>query len=177
MGWAFAQPMLYNRIRMYTPQDFEKHKMHCLKYLWIFQQRAQIIKEMIRHSEEDIVNNLTIGNNVEMYMEEIISALSYSKQVLQFKTGMNDEDLNEALKIGSILAEFIITASLDEDEREEYFGMIDEPAELTDMQAIRLKTIREKIESIYNGTEESTVDFDDIIKRNFGEDGGEFRVP
>jgi hypothetical protein len=109
-------------------------------------------------------------------MEEIIGALSYSKQVLQYKTGMNDEDLNEALKIGSILAEFIITSSLDEEEKEEYFSMIDKPAELTDMQGMRLKIVREKIESIYNRTEESTVDFDDIIKRNFGEENGQFKL-
>lgn len=155
---------------MYEPKDFEKHKMHCLKYLWIFQRRTQIIREMITDSDDVLLNEVMYGDNPDRFLEKIIEALSYSKQVLQFNTGMNDRDLEEALKIGSVLAEFIVTAQLSEEDRGSYFDMIDDPTLLQDMESFRLKTIREKIESIYNGDNVDTFGFDEIIARNFGEE-------
>lgn len=155
---------------MYQPKDFEKRKMHCLKYLWIFQRRTEIIREMIIESDDTIINEVMYGDNPEHFIEKIIEALSYSKQVLQFNTGMNDKDLEEALKIGSVLAEFIVTAQLSEEDRSSYFDMIDDPALIADMESFRLKTIREKIESIYTGDSIDTFGFDDIIARNFGKE-------
>lgn len=155
---------------MYEPKDFEKHKMHCLKYLWIFQRKTEIIREMISDSDDVILNEVMYGNNPDIFIEKIIEGLSYSKQVLQFNTGLNDKDLEEALKIGSVLAELIITSQLSEEERASYFDMIDDPTLLGDMESFRLKTIREKIESIYNGENIDTFGFDDIIARNFGEE-------
>lgn len=152
---------------MYTPKDFEKHKMHCMKYLWIFQRRSEIIREMILSDEDEILNEIMYGNDPEIFIEKVIGALSYSKQVLQFNTGMSDSDLDEALKIGSVLAELIITTQLPEEDRKSYFDMIDDPTLLTDLESIRLKTIREKIETIYTGDHIDTAGFEDIISKNF----------
>lgn len=155
---------------MYEPKDFEKHKMHCLKYLWIFQRRTQIIREMITDSDDFILNEVMYGDNPDVFIEKVVEALSYSKQLLQFNTGMNDQDLEESLKIGSILAEFIVTAQLSQEDRDAYFEMIDDPALIRDIESFRLKTIREKLESIYTGDSIDTFGFDEIIAKNFGEE-------
>ena len=155
---------------MYEPKDFEKHKMHCLKYLWIFQRRTQIIREMITDSDDFILNEVMYGDNPDVFIEKVVEALSYSKQLLQFNTGMNDQDLEESLKIGSILAEFVVTAQLSQEDRDAYFEMIDDPALIRDIESFRLKTIREKLESIYTGDNIDTFGFDEIIARNFGEE-------
>ncbi len=155
---------------MYEPKDFEKHKMHCLKYLWIFQRRTQIIREMITDSDDFILNEVMYGDNPDVFIEKVVEALSYSKQLLQFNTGMNDQDLEESLKIGSILAEFIVTAQLSQEDRDAYFEMIDDPALIRDIESFRLKTIREKLESIYTGDNIDTFGFDEIIAKNFGEE-------
>lgn len=162
---------------MYTPKDFEKHKMHCMKYLWIFQRRSEIIREMIVAEEDQILNEIMYGDNPEIFIEKVIGALSYSKQVLQFNTGMNDADLDEALKIGSVLAELIITTQLPEEERKSYFEMIDDPNLLTDLDSVRLKTIREKIQTIYTGDSVDTTGFEDIISSNFTDFKIEFPDP
>lgn len=157
--------MFYNGSVMYTPKDFDPEKMHCMKYLWVFQRRVDIIRDLLDDSEIT-VGDLINGIN-DNYLEKIFNAMSYSKQILQFETGLSDIDLQESLKIGSIIAEFIMTTALPDEDRDRYFYMIDNPASLSEVDLIKLRMIRERIESMYNSPSVDTSDFDDIIFNNF----------
>lgn len=164
--------MPYNWSIMYTPKDFEPQKMHCMKYLWVFQRRVDIIRDLLDSDSDFTIRELLDGIN-ENYMEKILNAMSYSKQILQFETGLSDIDLQNTLKIGSILAEFIMTTSLPEEDRDRYFGMIDNPVDLSEAELMKLRMIRERIEAMYNSPSVDTSDFDEIIFNNFIKNNGE----
>jgi hypothetical protein len=150
---------------MYTPKDFEPQKMHCMKYLWVFQRRVDIIRDLL--DDDEITINELINDTAHNYLEKVLNAMSYSKQILQFETGLNDVDLQESLKIGSVIAEFIMTTALPEHDRDRYFYIIDHPAELSEADLLKLRMIRERIESMYNSPSVDTSDFDEIIFNNF----------
>jgi hypothetical protein len=157
---------------MYTPKDFDPQKMHCMKYLWVFHRRVELMKDLLQADGDFTIGEILndVGSN---YVQKILDAMSYSKQILQFETGLSDVDLQNTLKIGAVIAEFMMTTSLPEEDRDNYFGMIDNPVEMSEVDLIKLRTLRERIEGMYNSPFVDTAEFDDIIFNNFIKNNGE----
>lgn len=141
---------------MYTPKDFDPDKMHCLKYLWIFERRAELIAAQLEDcSFEERVNMLP-------------KAFMNATERVQMETGLSTDDLRKALFVGTYIAEFREIEKMDDEERESYISFVEGsrgvPEEVLEMFGVALEELEEALdpERLYD-------DFNQIIKENFND--------
>jgi hypothetical protein len=142
----------------YSPQDFERKKLHAFKYLYIFRRKHQITGDLL--SQCDLTNPEDFKNK-----KPFIRA--YEK--LQQETGMTDEDLSEAIMIGMWIDEYDRMINMDEDELKEFIKECESDSDLKipdDLQ-IDLQELWSDISNMLDDKKEQRNKFKEIINDNF----------
>jgi hypothetical protein len=125
----------------YSPQDFERKKLHAFKYLYIFRRKHQITGDLL--SQCDLTNPQ--------------------------ETGMTDEDLSEAIMIGMWIDEYDRMINMDEDELKEFIKECESDSDLQipdDLQ-IDLQELWSDISNMLDDKKEQRNKFKEIINDNF----------
>lgn len=142
----------------YSPQDFERKKLHAFKYLYIFRRKHEITADLLSQC------NLT---DIEDFKNKKPFIRAYEK--LQQETGMTDEDLSEAVMIGMWIDEYDRMINMDKDELKEF---IEECESDSDFQIA--DDLREDLEELWSGISNMLDDkkeqrnkFKEIINDNF----------
>jgi hypothetical protein len=142
----------------YSPQDFERKKLHAFKYLHIFRRKHQITGDLL--SQCDLTNPEDFKNK-----KPFIRA--YEK--LQQETGMTDEDLSEAIMIGMWIDEYDRMINMDEDELKGFIKECESDSDLQipdDLQ-IDLQELWSDISNMLDDKKEQRNKFKEIINDNF----------
>ena len=142
----------------YSPQDFERKKLHAFKYLYIFRRKHQITGDLL--SQCDLTNPEDFKNK-----KPFIRA--YEK--LQQETGMTDEDLSEAIMIGMWIDEYDRMINMDEDELKGFIKECESDSDLQipdDLQ-IDLQELWSDISNMLDDKKEQRNKFKEIINDNF----------
>jgi GTPase involved in cell partitioning and DNA repair len=142
----------------YSPQDFERKKLHAFKYLYIFRRKHEITADLLSQC------NLT---DIEDFKNKKPFIRAYEK--LQQETGMTDEDLSEAVMIGMWIDEYDRMINMNKDELKEF---IEECESDSDLQIA--DDLREDLEELWSGISDMLDDkkeqrnkFKEIINDNF----------
>lgn len=120
---------------MYKPTTFSHETMHAMKYLYLFDRRGEIVRELMQNHSEDSSN----------FPEVVGKAFDESMRVLQLETKMLDDELRDAVAVGTMIAEYRFMMNMDEDERQEYMNFVENSTEddIPDEFKAVLDTIRE----------------------------------
>lgn len=148
---------------MYGIGDFERDKMHALKFLWIFERRVSLVIEMM----EDL------GDDPFEKMKKFPSVASAANDRLLIETGMTENQLLEAIMVGTYIAEYRELEKMSDYEREEYLALMENEATFDEV----FPGFGEAFDQVKKDFEQKQLrqkDFDDIIKSNFGDDNDEF---
>jgi hypothetical protein len=153
----------------YSPQDFERKKLHAFKYLYIFRRKHEITGDLLSQC------NLT---DPEDFKNKKPFIRAYEK--LQQETGMTDEDLSEAIMIGMWIDEYDRMINMDEDELKEFIKECESDSDFqiaddlsySDFQIA--DDLREDLEELWSGISNMLDDkkeqrnkFKEIINDNF----------
>ena len=139
---------------MYTPKDFNPEKMHSLKYLWIFERRAELIAQQLD------------GMSMEERVEKLPVAFLNANELVQMETGLTSDELTKALFVGTYIAEYRLMETMDLEEKNAYIEFIEEDS--TEIMSDLLKESLEKLSEALDPSELRS-DFNEIIKENFNE--------
>jgi hypothetical protein len=142
----------------YSPQDFERKKLHAFKYLYIFRRKVEITGDLLSQC------NLT---DPEDFKNKKPFIRAYEK--LQQETGMTDEDLSEAVMIGMWIDEYDRMINMDEDELKEFIEECESDSDLQipdDLQ-IDLQELWSDISNMLDDKKEQRNKFKEIINDNF----------
>jgi hypothetical protein len=143
---------------MYKPTSFNNETMHAMKYLYLFDRRGEIVREIMKNCDEDVSN----------FPEIVGKAFIESMRVLQLETGMLDENLDDAVAIGTMIAEYRFMMNMSEEERNEYIDFVENSTEddiPEDFKEVlnTLKETREDTKQINNLFKKLINDFTDEV--------------
>ena len=148
---------------MYGIGDFNRDKMHALKFLWLFERRVSLVIEMMENLDDDPLEKM------RMFM----SVARTANERLLIETGMTENELLEAIMIGTYIAEYREMQKMSEEEREEYVALMESDVDFDDA----FPGFGEVFEQVKQDFEQKKIrekNFMDIIKSNFGDDNDEF---
>lgn len=144
---------------MYGIGDFEREKMHALKFLWVFERRVSLVIEMMEDLDDDPLEKM------RMFM----SVARTANERLLIETGMTENELLEALMIGTYIAEYREMQKMSEEEREEYLALMENDVDFDDVFP-GFGNVFEQLKQDHEQKKIREKDFMDIIKSNFGDD-------
>lgn len=144
---------------MYSIGDFEREKMHALKFLWIFERRVSLVIEMMDQ----------LGDDPFEKMKKFPTVASAANDRLLIETGMTENQLLEALMIGTYIAEYRELQKMSDDEKQEYLALMESDFDFDEA----FPGFGEAFEEVKQSFEQKKLrekNFKDIIKNNFGDD-------
>lgn len=143
---------------MYGKGDFDRDKMHALKFLWLFERRVSLVMEMMNEIDDNPFE--------KMKMFPVIARAANERILIE--TGMTENQLLEALMIGTYIAEYREMQKMSNEEKDEYIALMESDMDFDEA----FPGFGEAFDEVKKDFEEKKLrekDFMDIIKNNFGD--------
>jgi hypothetical protein len=140
--------------KLYKPGDFKIETMHALKYLWVFDRRAELVHEKLD------------GLSFEEKLAAMPAAIRSATERVQIETGLSPDDLRQSFTIGTFIAEYREMLRMSEDELEDYLAVMDDSDPTVLLEDERLVGLVMDIAAEFRKGDVGN-EFNEIIERNF----------
>jgi len=141
---------------LYGPKDFNIDTMHALKYLWIFDRRAELVHQQID------------GLSFEEKLAAMPAAIRSATERVQIETGLSPDDLSKSFTIGTFIAEYREMLRMSQDELDDYIAVMEEQPGSIVFEDEKLMGLVMDIAAEFRKGDVSD-EFNEIIERNFTE--------